>query len=45
MTGEAEKQKAIKALFPSIAGVLEGEDSGRGSGRGRWEGPSGAERG
>lgn len=26
MMGEAEKQKAIRALFPSTAGVLEGED-------------------
>lgn len=26
MMEEAEKQKAIRALFPSIAGVLEGED-------------------
>lgn len=48
MMGEAEKQKAIRALFPSNAGVQEGEDwqsSPAGSGRGRWEGPSGAELG
>lgn len=45
MMGEAEKQKAIRALFPSIAGALEGEEwqsSPAGSARGTWEAPSGA---
>lgn len=36
MMGEAEKQKAIRALFPSIAGVLEGDD---------WHSPAGSESG